>query len=282
MSKSVPIVNGSTIDRRVTFGVGTVGNVQALLMCLSSVLNGTLLPARIIVRSEGPFPAFANFYLEQLAEVARIKGVEFLVATIKSKGARAGCDWLMDECKTELFWLGDDDVIYEPQALEAFVEAVTAIAPRVKRWGFIVGNKRDVNNRRNYGDFSQEEINPATLRDYDSTNLFYGYARTDLYPECVALDSGHVLFNMEVLRHSGLRFNAFGTDFNSGGYDTLLGMRCTQAGLTGFFAHLSKSWHLEKEKQNFGEFQQRKAYLTRAAETLNLDKELLQKVFKWV
>lgn len=279
---SVPLTQATPINNRVTFGVGTVGNVQALLLCLSSVLNGTVLPGRIIVRSEGSFPSFANFYLEQLSEVARIKGVEFFIATIKSKGARAGCDWLLDISQSEMLWLGDDDVMFEHNALEELIEAQAVIAKAVPHWGFIVGNKRDVNNRRGYGDFSQKELDPENLKDFDSTNLFYGYRKTDRYPECVALDSGHVLLNMEVLRYSGLKFTVFEDDFNSGGYDSLLGMRCTQAGYKGFFAHLSKSWHLEKEKQNFNEFTQRKAYLARAATALNLDKELLTKVFGWI
>jgi hypothetical protein len=271
------------VDQSVTLGVGTVGNIEALNLCISSVLNGLTLPGKILIRSEGEFPAFSNFYLEQLAELARIKGVEFQIVVLKSQGARKGCDWLLNNCTTELLWLVDDDVIFDTLALDHLLAAKHDIEKKVKgTWSFICGNKRDVNNRRGYGDFSQKELEPPT-KDFAHTNLFYKQIRTQMYPECVALDSGHVLFNMNVMKHSGLRFAHFKEDFNSGGYDSFLGILCTKSGYKGYFTHMSVGWHLEKQKQNFGEFSQRKAYLVRAAEAAGIaDGQTEYKPFGWV
>ena len=49
------------VNKKVTFGVGCVGNVEALYMCLASVLNAVMVPGRIQVRFEGPLPAFGTF-----------------------------------------------------------------------------------------------------------------------------------------------------------------------------------------------------------------------------
>jgi hypothetical protein len=277
-----PIGLPYVVANDVTFGVSTVGNIPALHLCLLSILSGPTLPSRILIRSEGPFPSFCDFYLEQLAELSRIKGVIFSFNVTPKLGARKGCDWLMENCNTEMLLMGDDDVIYEQDALASLRTAVAAISRVRGNWAFIVGNKRDVNNRRGYGDFSQQPLDPNSLEDFSSTNLYYGYASVPIYPQCVALDTGHVLLNLGALRHTGLKFACYGEDYNSGGYDSLMGMRITSAGLKGYFDHRSKSWHLEKEKQNFNEFSQRKSYLAAAARDLNLDPTLVDKVFGWV
>jgi hypothetical protein len=273
------------IAKNVTFGVGTIGNTEALLLCLSSVLNGKMVPEKIVLRTEGQFPSFANFYLEQLTEIARIRGAEFHIVVIKSKGARKGCDWLLDNCTTDYLWMGDDDVVFEHEALSEMLETKKRIERKVKgSWGFIVGNKRDVNNRRGYGDFSQKELDTNYLKDYDSTNLFYSYRKNGFDPACGALDTGHVFLNMLSLKYSGIRFTAFPNEFNSGGYDSLFGIRCVKADLLGFFSHQSKSWHLEKANQNFAsEFPQRKNMLLRAAESLRIDDGVTEhRPFGWV
>jgi len=271
------------LNKKVTLGVGTIGNTEALCLCLNSVLSGSVLPARIVVRSEGSFPSINNFNLEQLSELARIKGVEFLIAVIKSKGAREGCDWTMNNCHTPFLWLVDDDVVFEHRALEELLKG-SDHAAEIGPWGFVCGNKRDVNNRRGYGDFGQEELDAhVAIKDYCSTNLYYSEEGGQVIVKCMALDTGHVLLNVDTLRFKGLGFAYFKEDFNCGGYDTFFGIRCTHSGFPGYFAHRSKCWHLEKQRQNFGEFSQRKAYLLRSAEAVGItDPSLASKIFNWV
>lgn len=264
----------------VTFAVNTVGNTQALCLCLGSVLNGISLPGKIVIRSEGQFPSFSSFYLEQLAEVARIKGVEFQISVFSSQGVRKARQWQLESCSTELLWTGDDDVIFDYTALYQILLALEAV--RKKSWGFIVGNKRDVNNRRGYGDFSQRPV--KMVCNGCSTNLFYDKeACKDRFPECYSLDTGFALLNVGELRKKKVSFDYFAKSYNSGGEDTFFGIQSIKKGLGGFFAPCAQAFHLEKEKQNFNEFSARAEAIVRSAECAGLADGVTEfETFKWL
>lgn len=260
------------ILKDTTFGVCCTGNIQALLMCLSSVLQGTLLPRIITVRLEGHFPAFSNFYLEQLSALARHKGIEFNISVGDARGVRAARDWQLNNCRTSLLWMGDDDVIYSPQCLEMLDKAEEETEPYFREdgeFGYVVGSKPDITNRRGYGDFSTKVLPTDELKNFDSFNQFYqGPFRL---VRVNTLDTGNVLLNVEAMRAKGLTFNPFKESFNSGGEDTLMGMRMNGAGLYGFFCPNAASVHLEKPMPAFNEFAARGELLLRSLNVLGLD-----------
>lgn len=272
-----------SIAARVTFGITTTGNVQALQMALSSVLMGHILPARILLRFEGQFPAFANFYLEQLSELARVRGVEFSLNVAKSSGVRAARDWLLDNCATEYLWMGDDDAIYMPHCLAEFHDAIMGLESSLRAdefWGYVVGTKPDLNNRRGYQDFSTEPRDAETAENHSSFNQFYkGKGTTVLHHH---LDTGNVVFNVRKLRVAGIRFSVYEKSYNAGGEDTLFALMSNKAGLQGYFRTRADAIHLEKPEIRFNEFAARKTMLLRDCQIQGIDPAEVQDMMPWV
>lgn len=241
------------VDNNVVLGIPTTGNIHALLVSLTAVAQGSTLPCQVIIRSEGHFPSFAHYYLEQLADVYRQRGVEFIFAVTPSKGLRGAVDWLLSAVKSKHFWMIADDVMPCPTALENLMCSAYILTsnPETRNWGYITGNKQDVNNRRGWPDYSQTE-NVAV--DYCPT---YGnYARSS--PQIVRnrlLDNSHALFNLDFI--NGMehppRETLFDFGYQSGGDDTLFGLYLQHVGLAGWFCPHSQAFHLEKESQNFNE-----------------------------
>lgn len=269
-------MNHSDILDNTTFGVNSTGNTQALLMCLTSVVNQHQLPKTVNVRLEGEFPSFANFYLEQLAALFRHQGIEFNMSVGKSEGVRKARDWQLDHCLTPYLWMGDDDVIYHAGCLawldRAREEVMTARfreGLEEGEFGYIQGSKPDVINRRGYGDFSTKVFESENLAGHVSFNQFYAGKHSIVRVN--TLDTGNVLLNVTAMRKEKLRFDVFEHGFNAGGEDTLMGMRMNQLDLFGFFCTQAKSVHLEKPNPVFNEFAARGEAIMRSAELLRVD-----------
>lgn len=277
-----------TIASNVTFGVNCTGNIQALLICLTSVLQNRLLPAKIQIRFEGEFPSFGNFYLEQLAALAARFHVEFSVSYGASQGVRKARDWQLKNCRTELLWMGDDDCLYSPNCLDEFMWALdhlkTTFSPRDDAGneccvGYVNGSKPDINNRRGYGDFGTASRSTAQLPNGASMNQFYYGDRTLVRTN--TMDTGNVLLSVDYLRKFNIWFDKFGMSYNSGGEDTLMGLHCNHLNAYGFFCPTAVAIHLEKppSNSNFGEFAARGEMLLRTCELLEISTQGLPKEF---
>lgn len=272
----------------ITFGVSCTGNLRALCMCLASVLNSRRVPHRIQVLMNGEFPSFGDFYLEQISEWARQSGVAFNIAVENNLGVRKARDWHLDNCQTQFLWMGDDDVVYEPDCLKFL-----ALGWKQEQYdqAYVQGVKSDLNNRRGYEDFEKKVIDVRKLEDFSSPNHRYGqlpeaFAGKPPTYDVATIDTGNVVFDMkkmngntEASNFRGYRFDVFKDSANCGGEDTLMALRLRKDGLVGRFMPWAVSFHLEKEKPKFDEIRARGEMLLRVCDSLGLDKELLKKGF---
>lgn len=260
---------------RATFAVTSTGN-RALTMCLASVVQQSLKPQKVLVRLEGEFPAINDFYLEQIMDLGRAFGMEFTICVANSNGVREARDWLLDNCRTPLLWMGDDDVIYHPDCFKWLYETHTKYAED-KPLGFVQGAKPDVNNRRGYGDFSRKPRTDEQVVDRCSYNQFYALdeKRAPHVVQTLTADTGNMLVNVETLKQFGIRFTQFETSANSSGEDTLFAGAVNRAGLVGIFCADASGFHLEKPNGGFNEFGARTEMLYRAFELKGYNKAVL-------
>lgn len=256
-----PILNN------VTFGVNSVGNTQALYMCLASVLNATVLPKRIQIRFEGELPSFGNFYMEQLAEFARFRGVEFLMTVSKSQGVRVARDWQLDNCPTPLLWMGDDDIVYAYDCLEYLFKGADDLGMAKNKVAYLCGTKGDLNNRRGWGNFKMDVHKRKDVFDNCAFNWFYDKKDCEgAYAKIFTCDTGNCLINVALVRCAGIRFNVFAESVNSGGEDTIFALECGHHKLQAFIVPSAQAFHLEKPTVNFGEHAARAEMVLRVAE----------------
>ena len=270
----------------VTFGVNTVGNTKALLMCLASVLNAEVIPGAIQIRSEGSLPAFGDFYMEQLAELARFKGVDFSINVAKSAGIRAARDWQIDFCRTDYLWMGDDDVLYSYDCLNFLYDGMLRVGPlnggglkTPKNVAYVCGTKGDLNNRRGWANFEMSLKTVDDVKDNCSFNHFYDKETCmGSYAEIYTADTGNMLINLPLVRSKKIRFSLFDESTNSGGEDTLFAMECRHRGTSAYIIPSAQSYHLEKPMVNFGEAAARVEMVLRCAELRGYNPELIAKV----
>jgi hypothetical protein len=256
------------VNKKVTFGVGCVGNVEALYMCLASVLNAVMVPGRIQVRFEGPLPAFGTFYMEQLAEFARFRGVDFLIQVASSKGVRAQRDWQLDNCRTPYLWMGDDDVVYDWECLEHLSFGIERLMAKPdSNTAYLCGTKGDLNNRRGWGNFRMDVHKKEDVYVNCPFNWFYDKEDcASLEAEIYTADTGNIVFDMEQLNAHNIRFSVFPESVNSGGEDTIFALECRHQGLEAYMIPSAQSFHLEKPKVNFSEHAARAEMVLRAAQ----------------
>ncbi len=265
----------------VTLGVTSTGNLRALTMALSSVLLGSELPCRILLRLEGEFPSFGDFYLEQVSELARVQGVEFVIHVARSQGIRNARDFLLRESRTKLLWMLDDDVIARPECLSAFMEADRLLAQtQGNGWGYVNGTKPDLNNRRGYKDFSTVPLRGDQAKENQSYNQFY--EGPGVLVRHSTADTGNLLINVPAVLTQGIGFNTLPASTNAGGEDTMFALQCAQKGLSGWFHTGARSYHLEKPETRFGEYAARKQYLLTEAARLGLPTSSIELMMPWV
>lgn len=271
------------LRKDVTFGVSSVGNIQALQLCLSSVLNAAELPSKIQIRLEGSFPSFNNYYLEQLSELARFHGIEWQMTVAKSKGIRAARDFHLDQCRTDILWMGDDDCLYDPECLYYLLHGAQALrfdSPDYDA-AYICGSKGDINNRRGYSNFDLSIKGPEEIKE--DCPFFYFYdkeACAGKFAQVFTADTGNILLNMPLIRNWKLKFDLFDVSTNSGGEDTIFALEVGKAGLRGFIVPSARAYHLEKPVPNFNEFAARKEMILRVGDLRKYPAEHLAKVHK--
>jgi len=244
-------------------------------MCLASVLNATNVPGKIIVRFENDIPNFGRFYLEQLVSLAHFKGVEVSLHPAKSDGVRVARDFLLDNCRTEYLWMGDDDVVYEYDCLESLYAGMeTELFEHKGNISYLCGTKGDVNNRRGYGNFKMEVHGAKDVHTNCPFNWFYDKsACAGQSAEIFTADTGNMLINLPRIRQHGLKFNLFELSLNSGGEDTIFALECRKAGLKAFMIPSARSYHLEKPQLNFSEHAARAEMVLRVCDLREYDKQ---------
>lgn len=262
------------ILKDTTFGVNTVGNREALQMCLASVLNAKVLPSRIQIRFEGKLPGFAAFYLEQLADIARFRGVEWTMCVANSEGVRAARDWQLDNCPTEMLWMGDDDAIYDFDCLKELYDGFYELNRKSFDVAYVCGSKADINNRRGYKDFNVKIHRKEDVKPNASFSFFYDKEDcVGRYAPIFTADTGNILINIPLIRSKQLRFSQFECSTNSGGEDTIFALECGKAGLKAFFVPSAQAIHLEKEQVNFNEFAARAEMVLRVCDLRGYSEE---------
>jgi hypothetical protein len=271
------------MNNGITIAWTTNGNVKGLLMSLSSVLLGSEMPSSILIRFDGQFPSFGEFYLEQISELCRIKDVSFAVIVEKECGVHQARESLLNNSPSDYVFMVDDDVILEYDAVQKMTEAARFCIRREFQFPFICGGKIDVNNRRGYGDFSLEPV-LFTGREDCSTHLLYHFKDTEIHLcKITAADSGCMLVNRPFARNLGVTFAPKDVTFKVGGEDTLFGIMCVSKGHKGYFCPNVIGWHLEKSVPNFGQHEARAEIILRTAESLQLaDGKTEFQAMKWV
>ena len=261
------------VENDVTFGVSTIGNTKALLLCLASVINADSVPCSIQIRAEGEFPT-SDFYLDQLSDLARLSGISLSVTRASSNGVRHARDWHVENCSTEYLWMGDDDVVYDFLCLSNFKSVLNCNS--LYKAAYLCGTKIDVNNRRGYVNFDLSKRPLSELRNDCSFNHFYGIDSFNPTPVKVhGIDTGNVILFLNTIRKHRLKFHAFEESANCGGEDTLFALECWHRKLEGYYAAFAVGYHLEKEKPNFGEFAARGEMILRVCEKRGYSKELI-------
>jgi len=222
----------------------------------------------------GDIPSFTSFYLEQMASLARFLGVKFSLHVDKCEGVREARDILLDLCPTDILWMTDDDVLYDPHFLQQIGSHFDYFDDDV---AWLAGTKGDLNNRRGYDNFNVK-VNPEEdIVDGCSYNHFYEESELTELPRTHTIDTGCVLLDMEKV-HGVCSFKLYSDSVNSGGEDTVFAMQCLKKGWHGRFCPNAVSYHLEKENARFNEFAARGEMVLRVAQLLQLDEETVDKL----
>lgn len=259
-------------EQRVTHDVELAipcgGNVQGLTACLTAVLNGTVVPSLITVYMTGGLPGSDDFYLTQLASLARIKGIQFVVVHPPKdlvSGIRQIRDHMKNSYTVRNVWMLDDDVMPVPYCLEAYCAFLGNVG---KKYSYAVGSKPDVNNRRGYKDF---DTTPKKFDDFKvgvSYNTFWDFSENKIALGdsvlCETLDTGNCLINAEDAINNAFMFDYDGTSYNAGGEDCAFALQVhcsTSATKSGWFIPTAAAYHLEKPGIVFNEFAARNEML---------------------
>lgn len=263
----------------ITLGVSSKGNTAALTLCLSGVLNATVVPSVIQLRLEGNPSRLDSFYLEQLACLARMRGVDFNLSLYQSTGVRDTRDWQLDTCPTTYLWMMDDDALPDARCLLAYLEALTTY-PDAKALGFLAGSKCDVNNLRKYPGFRYHRCGPSDVHEWSNHSYYYDVeACFGMTAATKVLDTGNVLFNVELIREKGCRFRLFEDSRNPSGDATTFSLTLDKAGVRGRFCPSAVAYHLEKPGGGFNEFEARAEMLLRTCDVKGFDKQIVEEYF---
>ena len=273
-------MSGREIAKDVVAGIVT-NNPEGLVLCLSSILNGTTLPSGIVIHYVAGIPNIP-FYLQQLLSLARIRGINTAVSFPEYNGIRFHRDSFIHNSLPgpDMVWLVDDDVCVEPDCLYSLYQTARIEQSVNREWSYICANKIDVNNRRGYGDFTSKEIQ---FDGADDSPTYLNYGPTSKTCRITAADTGCMLTNRNWLKKHGITFVTHEVHYNSGGSDSVFGIRCDKAGVKGILCPAAKCWHLEKPNVNFNEASNRCESVLRTVESLGLaDGTTEFKVMPWV
>lgn len=248
------------------------------MLCLAGMLNSTRLPTGIQLRLEGELPSFNEFYLEQLADLARLRGVLFQLHVARSTGVRDSRDWHIANCPTDYVWMLDDDVIPHAECLTEYLSVLERLVEDdFKKFGFLAGSKCDVNNRRNYPFFDTTVHGRTSVNEKSNHSLIYDYEEcSGLCAPTRVLDTGNCFLFLKPIRAAGVTFRQFADQFNPSGDATTFSLALDKAGLSGHFIPAAIAYHLEKPGGGFNEFEARGEMLLRTCEVKEFDKQIVK------
>lgn len=202
-----------------------------------------------------------NYTFRHLCALAKLRSINVQVlgrswSTSGLSCVSAQCNTLIDECVTsEVVIIQGDDVLPDSKAYFNLILARIRLEQQTANWGFICGAKLDIENDRNYPDFSTAEVKIGSLEDYCSTHtrIFVSEHGIRHMFACRALDSGFCMLNAARLRSlpEPVRFSLHTEIAEYGGEDTLFGMESIAAGLRGFFCPAAVAWHLNNPGSQF-------------------------------
>jgi len=254
------------------------GDLRCLLPCVFSVLIQEGVD-RLAIYMTGEFPAFGDFYLEQMLSLADIRGVRVEIIRAGKLPVRIVRDLMVtDNASEEFLWMIDDDVVLHPKSGEGILKMLEHSGKAAwKNIAAVTGLKADVNNRRGYPDFEIKEL-PLEAFEKGSYNCLYQMSPMEWFI-CNTLDTGNLVLNLKAVRNSGAVFQPFKVSANSSGEDTLFAMQLIEKGFLLMKTNCFLAYHLEKDSKPFSEFAARKEMLLRAQESLSIKDSNWQKEF---
>lgn len=239
----------------VTLAVPSKSTNSTLPTMLGSVLSGTMLPQQIVIHvevNETTFPSSLLYQVNELTTLAARFGITCSVSYVPKVPIRKRRDLLLHNVGGMRFvWFLDDDCIVENDCLEILMRAICN--QNNSSCAAVTGMKLDVNNHRNYPDFS------TTIKPYDGASPF-AHEWTALYEKqddttvvnAVSLDTGNVLIDPQLLFKNEIRFsNITPTNESIGGEDGELLIQCHQKGLEVKHSPFATAYHLNQQTQNF-------------------------------
>jgi len=139
---------------------------------LSGIANQSVLPYKIILRDEGKFECFAKHSTRMLWNLLSMLGIELIyMRNLNAKGVANARFELSEIVPPNIFTLMvDDDVVLKFDAIETIINA----ARKIKDFGFIQGQKIEINPNRNY----LNDINKLNCLSskIDPVRIFFGDA----------------------------------------------------------------------------------------------------------
>lgn len=296
----------SSPAHNVEVSIATRGNLDGLRMCVASVLAGRFAPEFITIHVESdPLRELADFYMSQLAAMAREFRVKLSFAPRKSAGVfQLRQDQLThytaDACRWVVFL--DDDVMLRHDSLHNLAH----FGPLHQLWrestsaplfAYYQGTKWDVSNTRGYANFELERkplrdchnFNVPTYRDdleQEETKLaetFHGpLSAIPFMEEIYFCDTGFCLFDRQVTEKHKLSFLHHPENTPAGGEDALFALLCEYRNVPRAWIKIAEAVHLEKPSVRFSEAAYRKESVLRAAQSLGFPTDNLDEFLSWV
>lgn len=262
------------LNPKVTFNVGTIGNIEALNCCLTSIANQTILPYKVNIFLCGDIPSFNNFYLEQICSLLRYKGIEVALLITKDYGITRMYDRFIEETKTQFCWFGNDDVIYDNDCLQNFCLVINTGVETP----FYTGTKPDINNRNGYRDYSKQVKD--TVKHGDSPYSFYKKeALLGKFAYRKHPDLGNTIFDLDIYKKRMVMFTNNLDEFEPKvlGDDWIIGAKLG----TGLIVPSAQAIHLDKPSLNtFNRHTTNKALVSRTLTLLGLEQTIIDEEFK--
>jgi len=271
----------------ITAGIATKNNLAGLHCCLTALLSGEMLPGEILLRLDGESPGFNDYYFEQLACLARLKGVRFRIEVCEGQGVFLARHDLVASCHTSHMLFVDDDVVLGTYFLSNLVSFLETEVPFIGSVGWIQGTKGDVNNKRSYGNFVLRRQDWLKAAEQDRENFNWLWKLPDdptfVWTYVKVVDAGAGLLLDCVSKPA---FNSVTTPnqtIASGGEDTLYSAALRKAGFNIVYLPCAEGYHLEKPTLRITEHAYRKQAIFTAAQLLDLPigRELSDRFLAW-
>jgi hypothetical protein len=250
------------------------------MLNLLSVAMQKRVPDVVHVFLTGELPSFSNFYMEQLSDLFLLKKASFIIErcprlSIKEIREIQRQTVVRQQCSdaNDFWWIGDDDIVFEPNFLDSILGVL-----HCSSYGWAVGTKTDINNRRGYPDF--KVVSPERPVNGCSTHYIYPACSNIDSVRCSIMDTGGCLIRRDSYAIASFLMGANG--LNTGGEDTLYGLQLEAHGIHGMFVPAAVSYHLEKPRVRFDEMDSRADVIAKVAVNHNLPTESLHGTLRWL